>query len=77
MDPLAKGGPGQLEVLGDLGDAAVASPAQADGLSLELGRERAAGPLSFDGLSGLVLGAVLDSTLVKWGVHEIEAGLVS
>lgn len=37
VDPLAQGGLGQVEVLGDLGDAAVADPAEADGLSLEGG----------------------------------------
>ena len=42
-------------------------------LSLELGRERAAGPLP-DGLCGLVHGALLASILANWGVHEIVAG---
>ncbi len=74
MNPLAKGGLGQVEVLGDLGNAAVAGPAQADGLSLELGRERAARPLPLDGLSGLVHGELLASILANLGVHEIEAG---
>jgi hypothetical protein len=74
VDPLAQGGLGQVEVLGDLGDAAVADPAQADGLRLEGGRERAAGPLPLDGLSGLVHGALLASFLANLGVHEIEAG---
>ena len=76
VDPLAKGGLGQVEVLGDLGDAAVADPAQSDGLSLELGRERAAGPLPLDGLCGLLHGALLASILANLGVHEIEAGSV-
>jgi len=57
-----------------VGDAAVAGPAQADGLSFELGRERAARPLPLDGLSELVHGALLASILAEWGVHEIEAG---
>ena len=73
VDPLAQGGLGQVEVLGDLGDVAVADAAEADGLSLEGGRERAAGPLP-DGLCGLVHGALLASILATWGVHEIEAG---
>jgi len=55
------------------GVVAVASPAQADGLSLEFGRERAARPLRLDGLSGLVHGALLASILANLGVHEIEA----
>ena len=51
-----------------------ADAAEADGLSLEGGRDRAAGPLPPDGLSGLVHGALLASILVNLGVHEIEAG---
>ncbi len=74
MDPLAQGGFGQVEILCDLGDAAVADPAQADGHSLEFGRKRAAGPLLPGGPSGLVHGALLASILAKLGVHEIEAG---
>jgi hypothetical protein len=74
VDPLAKGGLGQVEVFCDLGDAAVSGPAQADGLSLKLGRERAAGPFPLDGLYGLVHGALLVSILANLGVHEIAAG---
>ncbi|MEY3027588.1 MAG: hypothetical protein RLZZ238_2485, partial [Planctomycetota bacterium] len=36
LDLLAQGGLGQVEVLGDLGDAPVADPAEAHGLGLEL-----------------------------------------
>ena len=70
----ARSGLGLVEALGDLGDAAVADAAEADGLSLEGRRERAAGPLPPDGLSGLVHGALLASIVAKLGVHEVEAG---
>jgi hypothetical protein len=49
-----------------LGDAAVADAAEAGGLSLEGGRERASGPPLPDGLSRLVHGAILGSILAKW-----------
>jgi hypothetical protein len=77
VDPLARGGLGQVEVLGDLGNVAVADAAEADGLSLEGGRDRAAGPLLPDGLSGLLHGALLASILANLSVHEIEAGSTS
>ena len=74
MHPLAQGSLGQVEVLGDLGDAAVADAAKAGGLSLEGGRERASEPLLPDGFCVLVHGALLASILAKRGLHEIEAG---
>jgi hypothetical protein len=37
MDPLAKGGLGQVEVLGDLGDAAVADPTRRTASALTSG----------------------------------------
>lgn len=69
-DPLAQGGLGQFEVRGDLGDAAVADAAEADGLSLAGGREREAGTLLPDCLHGLLPGALLSSILARLGVHE-------
>ncbi len=58
----------------DLSDDAVADPAEADGPSLELGRERAAGPLLLDGPSGSVHGALLMRIHANSRVQDTEAG---
>jgi hypothetical protein len=62
------------EILLELGNAANADPSQANGLSLEFGGGRAAGPLCIDGPSALDHRSLVASTFAKWGVHEIEAG---
>jgi hypothetical protein len=74
VDPLAHGDLGQVDVLRDLTDAAVADPAEADSLSLELGHQSGAGLLLPGGISGPVHGALLTSFLDDLGVQEIEAG---
>jgi hypothetical protein len=73
LDPLAERGLRQVEILGDLGDAAVADPAEAHGLRLELRGERAAWP-PLRCLASLVHGDLLASILAKLGVHGIGAG---
>ena len=73
LDPLAQRGLRQVEVLGDLGDAAVANPAEAHGLGLELRGERAGRP-PLRCLARLVHGDLLASILAKFGVHGIGAG---
>ena len=73
LDPLAKRGLRQVEILGDLGDAAVADPAEAHGLRPELRGERAAWP-PLRCRARLVHGDLLASILAKFGVHGIEAG---